>query len=404
MGIDRDYEDLRGDGRIVLFLREGKKPRYHVRLKVPNTAGYKFASTKTPDRNEAVRIAINLYDELYHHIKVGGSIKSNTLADVFKEWKNSRRNAYQKAETKDRSVEYVATYALDYFGKTRIDQIIARDFHAYWDWRKLNFKRKKPTDDTLNRERNAIQSLMKFALQRGHVTKPFKIPKLETKGINRRPTFTLAEWKKITTGMRAWVKEGRSNGHWRERFVLQQYVLLLSNSGIRIGEMRSVTWDDVSTIEVETGRLVIIKVNGKTGLREVVCNPGCEVFLRRMYDLRRSDLDGGDPPLNESVFINHISGKPIGSFKVGFNSMLNYRGVPITKDGMNRTPYSLRHFYGTQRLRGNINPYILAKNMGTSVEMIEKFYGHILTPDIVSSIKKTTNQSSKDDSSKSYPF
>ena len=109
MAIDRDYEDLRGDGRIVLFLREGKKPKYHVRLKVPNAGGYKFVSTKTSDRNEAVRMAMNFYDELYHHIKVGGSIKSNTFADVFKEWKNSRRNAYQKFETKDRSVEYVAT-------------------------------------------------------------------------------------------------------------------------------------------------------------------------------------------------------------------------------------------------------------------------------------------------------
>ena len=140
MAIDRDYEDLRGDGRIVLFLREGKKPKYHVRLKVPDAAGYKFVSTKTSDRNEAVRLAMNFYDELYHHIKVGGSIKSNTFADVFKEWKNSRRNAYQKVETKDRSVEYVATYALDYFGKTRIDQITARDFHAYWDWRKAQFQ------------------------------------------------------------------------------------------------------------------------------------------------------------------------------------------------------------------------------------------------------------------------
>ena len=110
---------------------------------------------------------MNFCVELYHHIKVGGSIKSNTFADVFKEWKNSRRNAYQKVETKDRSVEYVATYALDYFGKTGIDQLTAKDFHAYWDWRKINFKRKKPTDDTLHREPNAIQSLMKFALHRG---------------------------------------------------------------------------------------------------------------------------------------------------------------------------------------------------------------------------------------------
>ena len=58
---------------------------------MPNAKGYKFVSTKTSDRNEAVRLAMNFYDELYHHIKVGGSIKSNTLADVFKEWKNSRR-------------------------------------------------------------------------------------------------------------------------------------------------------------------------------------------------------------------------------------------------------------------------------------------------------------------------
>ena len=204
--IDRDYEDLRGDGPIVLFLREGKNPTYNVRLKVPDAAGYKFASTKTPDRNEAVRIAMNLYDELYHHVSVGGSIKSNTFKDVFTQWEKSRSNAYQKADTNDRSVEYVATYALDYFGKIRMDQISAKEFHTYWDWRKVNFKRKKPTHDTLNRERNAIQSLMKFALHRGHVTKPFTIPKLDTKGISRRPTFTLAEWKKITTGMRKWVK------------------------------------------------------------------------------------------------------------------------------------------------------------------------------------------------------
>ena len=31
--IDRDYEDLRHGGRIVLFLREGKNPKYSVRLK-----------------------------------------------------------------------------------------------------------------------------------------------------------------------------------------------------------------------------------------------------------------------------------------------------------------------------------------------------------------------------------
>lgn len=398
------YEDLRGDGRIVLFLREGLVPKYSVRLKVPGSNKYKVLSTKTSDRNEAVRTAMNLYDDLYHQVRTTGSIHTNTYADVFEKWRQSKENGYGVGSKKDRSVEYAETYSLDYFGKMRIDQITPKDFHKYWDWRKVNFKKKKPSDETLNRERNAIQGFFRYALQHGYLTTPLKIPKLETKGINRRPTFTLPEWKKITTGMRVWVEDGRANGHWRERFVLQQYVLLLSNSGIRIGEMRDVTWDDVSSVDGDDGKLIIIKVNGKTGMREVVCNPGSEVYLQRLYDLRKEELGGVGPALTEPVFINPHTGSPITSFKVGFNSMLKSCGVPIVKDGMNRTIYSLRHFYGTQRLRGNINPYILAKNMGTSVEMIEKFYGHILTPDIVSSIRKTTKQTSRDKGEKSYPF
>ena len=399
------YDDLRGDGRIVLFLRQGRVPKYSVRLKVPGSTKYKVLSTKTVDRNEAVRRAMDLYDELYHKFRTTGAINSNTYEHVFELWKQSRLNSYSSSSKKDRSVEYAGTYSLDFFGTMRIDLITPKDFHKYWDWRRVNYKRKKPSNETLNRERNALSSFMSFALQHGYISTPLKIPKLETKGIVRRPTFTLAEWKKITTGMRQWVQEGKSSGHWRERFVLQQYVLLLSNSGIRIGEMRSVTWDDISSAEGEGGKLIIIKVNGKTGLREVVCNPGSEVYLQRLYDLRKKELSGVEPSLSEPVFINPHTQQPVTSFKVGFNSMLSYCDVPIDKDGMNRTIYSLRHFYGTQRLRGNINPYILAKNMGTSVEMIEKFYGHILTPDIMLSIRKTTKQTTKQNKKKgAYPF
>ena len=398
------YEDIRGDGRLMLWQRGGADQNYSVRITVPGSKSYKRLSTKTSDRKEAIKVALTLYDDLYHQVRTTGSIHSNTYGDVFEKWRQSRQNSHGEGAKKDRSVDYAEIYSLNYFAKMRIDQVTLKDFHKYWDWRKVNFKKKKPSDETLNRERNAIQGFFRYALQHGYLTTPLKIPKLETKGINRRPTFTLPEWKKITTGMRIWVEDGRANGHWRERFVLQQYVLLLSNSGIRIGEMRDVTWDDVSSVDGDDGKLIIIKVNGKTGMREVVCNPGSEVYLQRLYDLRKDELGGIGPALTEPVFNNPHTGAPITSFKVGFNSMLKSCGVPIVKDGMNRTIYSLRHFYGTQRLRGNINPYILAKNMGTSVEMIEKFYGHILTPDIVSSIRKTTNQTTSDKGEKSYPF
>ena len=42
-----------------------------------------------------------------------------------------------------------------------------------------------------------------------------------------------------------------------------------------------------------------------------------------------------------------------------------------------RDAYSFRHSYATQRLLTGISVYTLAENMGTSVAMIEKHYGHV---------------------------
>ena len=140
------YDDLRGDGRIVLFLREGNVPKYSVRLKVPGTSNYKVLSTKTADRNEAVRRAMDLYDELYHQVRTTGSIHSNTYADVFERWKQSRLNSYGEALKKDRTVEYAGTYSLDFFAKMRINQITPKDFHKYWDWRKLGVQSRHLVD------------------------------------------------------------------------------------------------------------------------------------------------------------------------------------------------------------------------------------------------------------------
>ena len=403
MSVSREYEDLRGDGRIVLFLREGKKPKYYVRLKIPDSDKYKTISTKTSDRNEGVRISMDLYDEYYHKVKMGGSVVSRTYKDVFGEWSKNRSNSYKKNST-DRTIEYVGVYSVDYFGKMLIDKITSKDFHEYFDWRKVNYKKKVPSNETLNRERTSIQSLFKYCYQRGYITEPLSIPKLKTNGISRRPTFTMNEWKKITTGMRQWVEEGKPLGRWRERYITQQYVLIMSNCGVRVGEMRNVRWDDISSVQTDEGTQLVFRVSGKVGERDCVLNPSSDVYVKRLFDLRKEEL-GFDPPLNEYLFLSRRTNKPYTSFKTSFNGVLKYCGVPIEKNGMNRTIYSLRHFYGTQRLKGDMNPYHLSKQMGTSVEMIEKFYGHILTKDVIDSVRRSSNQSFSDKKKDTkYPF
>ena len=406
MVVKREYEDLRGDGNINLFLREGKKPKYYVRISTPNSTGYKTISTKTTNKSEAIRFAFNEYDKLNNIVQSGGVLQSRTYKDIVDEWGKNRTNSYNpKSKSKDRTVEYVKLYSVEFFGKMMIDKIKSKDFHEYCDWRNVNYKKKQPTVDTINRELTSIRSVFKYSYQRGYISEMVTIQKLKTNGVSRRSTFNLTEWKKITTGMRKWVKEGKSLGKYRDRFILQQYVLLMSNSGIRVGEMRDLKWEDVTSQTTKDGDDIILKVKGKTGLREAVLNTGSERSLQRLFDLRREELDGVDPSPNEYVFLSRKTGEPYTTFKTSFNSMLKYCGIKLEKDGLNRTIYSLRHFYGTQRLKGNISPYILAKQMGTSVEMIEKHYSHVLTKDRIKLIKESMNKKRSDTTStENYPW
>ena len=70
---ESDPIDVRGDGRVMLYMRKGlKKPKFQTRIRVPGSTGYKRVSTGTGDQRAAERFALNLYDELALHVKAGG--------------------------------------------------------------------------------------------------------------------------------------------------------------------------------------------------------------------------------------------------------------------------------------------------------------------------------------------
>lgn len=56
--------DLRGDGPVILDKRDKlKNPVWQVRVRVPNSTGYKLISTKPSDQREAERYALNHCEE-----------------------------------------------------------------------------------------------------------------------------------------------------------------------------------------------------------------------------------------------------------------------------------------------------------------------------------------------------
>ena len=58
-----------------------------------------------------------------------------------------------------------------------------------------------------------------------------------------------------------------------------------------------------------------------------------------------------------------------------FNAALNEAGVQRSSFGQKYTPYSLRHFYAVMALRSGVGVFEVARNMGTSVQMIQQYYG-----------------------------
>jgi len=370
----KDYLDLRGDGRIVLYKRaDHHNPKWTVRLKIPETSGFVVKSAKTTDVFEARRFAEDLYYRLEGKARRGEPINCPTFGRVFAEWAKVPviDQVVRTAKYVDGNVRRVEIWALQYFGELTIDRVTESTLADYLDWRLSQAKR--PAVVTLKNERTAIRQLLKFAKRKGYIA---EVPEFEIKStrINARPDIPEREWYRLIRLLPTYVDRAQDKRRQRERFYLALYILIMGNTGLRVGEARRLRWRDVSTTRTLTDEVrALVLVRGKTGEREVVCNRGVERYLEQLRTFRTEELDEF-PAADEYVFC-HPSGKQIGSFKGGFQRALKEAGILFASGGKKRVPYSLRHTYATMRLGEGVNVFQLAANMGTSVEMIENFYG-----------------------------
>ena len=370
----RDYRDVRGDGRIILYRRaDNQGLNWSVRLKIPTTVGYVVKSAKTSDDFEARRFAEDLYFQLEGRARRGESVKSPTFNHVFENWKASLSmdRKVRSKEYTDGSIRRIELWALPHLGNQPIQAIKEDAMAEYLQWRVDNAK-KPPAISTLRNERTILNQIFRFAKRKGYISDPpvITVPSARQ---DSRPDISDKEWRTLYTYLRKYVKEAKDNRRSRERFYLQHYILILANSGIRVGEARNLKWRDISSTKTLNGEnRLIFTVRGKTGEREVVCNERVERYIERLRNLRTDEVENLN--LDEPIFC-HPDGRAIGSFKKGFQQALKEAGVLYGSDGKQRVPYSLRHTYATMRISEGVNVYQLAANMGTSVEMIESFYG-----------------------------
>tara|TARA_A100001015_G_scaffold236421_1_gene268587 strand:+ start:9135 stop:10412 length:1278 start_codon:yes stop_codon:yes gene_type:complete len=399
---EQNQVDVNGDGRIVLYIRPESPNKWQCRISVRGSTGYKRFSTGESDQRKAERVALDEYEKLYFKVQKGGSVKGKPFSKVYEEWKEHYlATATTSSQHRDTLVRYAKSCGLEYFKNKPIDEITEANLMDMMTWAtsKIVPYGKQVSAQTLRQRGLAVTYILRFAKQRGYIqeVQPIKLPNIVP---NPRPDFTKQEWKKLTTFMREWVKtpakyslsnikstRGKSGTIdkklYRERFYFQQYVLVMGNTGCRIGEMRKVRWLDLDKTVISQGdERLLFTVSGKTGRRTVVANAGVERYIRNIWEFRKNELgieDDNKMDKTEYIFC-HPSGKYVQYYRFIFNSLMRDSGLEFDVDGNRRTIYSFRHTYATFRVN-EVPVYQLAVNMGTSVEMIEKFYGHARSKD-----------------------
>lgn len=375
-------------GDIVLYTRsDTKHNKYYCRIKIKGSTGYRKFGTDEVDPRLALNVAEKKYRELMLLQERTGKIHHKSFVAVMGEWKDTQLLSSNKDPklVKD-YVEKMTRYAVPFFKRfSGLAEVREIHLEQWIDYRRINYLRLRPKDTTIVRELAGIKQVFEYAFTREYLPSRLKFPVISATP-NPRPAFTLRQYRRLYRGLNKSVSNVVGHpAHYRSRFYLKHNVLVLANSGVRIGELRNLTWADIEPRSDSTG--IVMYVRGKTKKRrQVIPQPATEKYLNRIKDFRQKEL-GWDVPPNEPVFCSS-DGNSVKSYKKGFKTLLDSIDLRFDDEGNPFTLYSLRHTYATLRIINGVAHYFIASNMGTSVEMLMNFYGHLVNESVADEITK----------------
>jgi integrase len=365
------------DGAIYLFKRtDYKKPTWFCRIKIPNGPGYISCSTKTTDEHAAFAFANELYTQTLVRAANGKEINAKKISLALTEFTEALAEIDKTANKHSTRIQFL-THVKEFFGAKRLDDVTTSLLIDLNAWIRKSSRTGTLSPNTIKRYTTDLKQFFNWCLEKDYIDALPRFPKVKGEN-NRRPSFNDKDYNKLVRHLREFVK---SDYPWvvRDRSMLINYVLILANTGIRVGEARGLKWRDLKEIPQAEGSKeaadIALFVTGKTGPREVVARtPEVKVYFKRLLDLRTEEL--GQKPSNDDYVFCNRDGSAVGSFKKSFAALIKSAGVEKDSQGDRRTIYSLRHTYATFRLQEGVHQYILAKNMGTSTAMLERHYGH----------------------------
>jgi|ETNvirnome_2_300_1030623.scaffolds.fasta_scaffold02102_3 integrase len=400
------------DGAVILYLpRNLQKPRWTARFKIKGQRGYVVRSMKTHNFEEAKVKAQKLYQEMTWRVSTGLPIDKPTWNEAF-----DRFMQYPHAKTlsDDRKTLlnlWQRLYWSKFFGPLRIEALDDKRMFKYHAFRKQYWHqqleehgsipataRLNPKAHTLEAERRSLNQILLWCYKIGYINK--YRPLFRASGIREtlrtepNETFTSQEWRKLRGHLQAWIKETKRAPDVEYAHVqLYCFIYIQANTGMRTSELLSIRWEDVSEYKLRNGMEVLkIKLKkGKTGGRDIICNPGTEKWFRQLLELHTKTNDGNKPGLDWHCWRPYVwkytkldkdgadpehSRRYYNGYSNMFRMLLKRWGLWESGDrwGSTRTLTSIRQFYIYQKILNRVPPIAVAQQCGNSVEQIQKYY------------------------------
>jgi integrase len=372
-----DRQDLK-PGLMIFHRADVEHDNWYCRIKIPDEDRYKIVSLKTPDINTAKERAFDHDADIRFRVKHDVPIFNrpfSQVADEYVELIKGRSEAGQMGPGRWKKVKSVIDAQLNrYVGNLQISLIGQDRWDDFPVWRQKNGKGRNGlvSDASIKAEMSVFRSVMAYAAKKKYIsaTQVFegKIPISKA----RREEFTPEEYRKLHTFARGWIKKATSSRSVWYRTVTYNFILIMANTGMRPPEAKNLRWRDLSVREDKHGRkFVVLHVRGKGKFRNLVAASNVAEYFERIRAIAKTTGD------DDFIFTNVNGKRALSLYSSLIELILKDSGLLFSSSGSRRSTYCFRHTYATFRLSEGVDVYFLAKQMGTSVQMIEKHYGHI---------------------------
>jgi len=259
------------------------------------------------------------------------------------------------------------------FWETKVvTEINASTFKEFYRWRRAQKTRfdEAPKNHTIHKDVILLRQILKYAIEEEHISVLPAVPKIGRIQDNPRPLLTAQEWEHLRKMSEERIHTSDNHRLMEQRIDLDDQMMWMVATMMRVGEMLAVRFRDCRIEKNAQGvKILLCDVKGKRGMRIVVGRGAAS----KIYTRRKAKYE--DP--SALIFPVH--------HHEALTELLKAAELHVDhRSGFTRDFKSFRATAISRAILRSPNPNLLmiARNAGTSVAVIDRFYAQRLSAEM----------------------